>query len=186
MTGGDTEPGGRGHGVRRIDPATGASTFLAGGGEAGGADGPAATATFDSPHGLRLGPDGDVYTADAGRLRRIDAATGTVSTIAGTGTIESRGDGGPATSAAIDAVRVAVDPRGRVFAAESGVESGRLRMIDEAGTIRTILGGPGSGLRPYDVLVEPDGTLLVADHGRLRVLRLDVATGAVTTVVRVG
>jgi streptogramin lyase len=174
------------HGVRRIDPRTGKWRWFAGGRAEGSADGPLSRARFDSPHGLALGPDGDLYVADDGRIRRIDAERHVVTTIAGIGLEGSRGDGGPATKAVVDAIRLAVDRRGRVFGAEPGLGSDRVRMIDERGVITTVAGGPGKRLVPFDLLVEPDGRLLVTDNAGRRVVRLDPDTGAVTTVVRAG
>jgi serine/threonine-protein kinase len=174
------------HGVRRIDPRTGKWRWFAGGRPEGSADGPRSRATFDAPHGLALGPDGDLYVADDGRIRRIDAASGAVGTIAGVGAEGSSGDGGPATDAVVDAIRLAVDRRGRVFGAEPGGGSNRVRMIDERGVITTVAGGPRTGLVPFDLLLEPDGKLLVTDDAGRRIVRLDPDSRALTTVVDVG
>src|SRR5215831_17978682 len=67
--------------VRLISP-SGQVTTLAGAKGPGYADGPAATALFDTPCGLAVKPDGSVIVADTGnhRLRRI-SAEGNVSTV---------------------------------------------------------------------------------------------------------
>ncbi len=62
-----------------------------------GGIGTAVTAPLDSPNGVALDGSGNLYIADTGnsRIRRVDAATGTISTIAGTGVSGFSGDGGP-------------------------------------------------------------------------------------------
>jgi hypothetical protein len=90
--------------VRKVD-ATGTVTTVAGTGKTGfSPDGtPAMQAALDSPHGLALGPGGEIYICDSGnnRVRRI-AADGTLQTIAGGDTPGDFGDGGPATLAGLN------------------------------------------------------------------------------------
>lgn len=70
----------------RVIGLDGQVSTLAGSGQEGHQDGAGASATFNKPVGLALGPDGHVYVADGEnhRIRRI-AADGTVSTVAGNG-----------------------------------------------------------------------------------------------------
>ena len=90
------------HVVRKVTPA-GIITTVAGSGVQGfsGDNGPATAAELDSPAGLALDSAGDLYIADSHnhRVREVAAATGTISTIAGTGAPGFSGDGGPATAA---------------------------------------------------------------------------------------
>jgi hypothetical protein len=80
-------------GTIRTVAGTGAPSF-------GGDGGPATAATMRQPWDLEVAPDGSFLVTDLGnaRVRRVDSA-GTITTVAGTGSIGSSGDGGPATAA---------------------------------------------------------------------------------------
>jgi sugar lactone lactonase YvrE len=134
-------------------------------------------------NGLAIDAQDNVYFADTNnhRVRRIDAKTGLVSTVAGTGADGTAGDNGPATAAQLSSpYGVAIDPSGRLFISERG--SRRIRMVDRDGTIRTLAGGgklaqDGEGRaialnEPIDLLLEPSGNLLIADSRGARVRRL--------------
>ncbi|MCB1250347.1 MAG: hypothetical protein KDB36_13105 [Acidimicrobiales bacterium] len=175
--------------VRRID-AGGIVSDLAGDGTCGfaGDGGPAIGARFDHPRGLARHTDGTLLVADTGncRIRRIDAA-GTISTVAGTGTCDDTGDGGPATDAALDHPEaVAVSATGEVLIADTA--SCRVRRIDTAGTITTVAGdgtcgdsGDGAPGRraqldhPAGVAFDALGRAVIADTGNHRIRR--VGTG---------
>jgi sugar lactone lactonase YvrE len=97
-----------GHSVWRMDLPTGILKHIAGTGKRGftGDGGPAKEATFDGPKGIAIGLDNCVYVADTENhaIRKIDLATGLISTVAGRGPQHkgATGDGGPATSATMD------------------------------------------------------------------------------------
>ncbi|EOD20532.1 hypothetical protein EMIHUDRAFT_355105, partial [Emiliania huxleyi CCMP1516] len=81
--------------IRRVEVATGAVTTIAGSGEDGDADGVGDTAEFCSPTGIAISPDGGaLFVADHGnrKIRRVEVATGEVTTVAGSGT-EGSADG---------------------------------------------------------------------------------------------
>ena len=86
---------------------------------------------------VAIGSDGSIYFVDAAgtRVRRADPA-GTVRTVAGNGVRGHSGDGGPAKSAAVSPLALAVDPSGVLYIAELY----RIRKVDLAGTITTIAG----------------------------------------------
>lgn len=127
----------------------------------------------------KLAFDGDrLYIADTGnaRVRVVTLRDGRIETFAGTGTLGSDGDGGPATSASLSNVRdVAVGPDGTVYIADTGNHC--VRAVETGGAIRTVAGvcgapgyagdaGPAAGAlldTPFGVEVGPDGTLYVAD-----------------------
>lgn len=97
-----------GHSVWKMDLASGVLTHVAGTGKKGysGDGGPAKDATFNGPKGIAIGPDKGVYVADTENhaIRRIDATSGTITTIAGRGPDHkgASGDGGPAAAATMD------------------------------------------------------------------------------------
>src|SRR5262252_8393097 len=87
--------------VRQVSP-TGTITTVAGNGSYGfsGDGGPATAAGLRAPLGVTAMPDGGFLIADAGAadIRRV-SPTGTITTVAGTGTPGFSGDGGPASAA---------------------------------------------------------------------------------------
>ena len=87
--------------VFRVDASTGILTAVAGSGLPGfsGDGGPATSASLTNPRGLAVDGAGNLFVADTlnHRIRRVDTA-GTITTVAGNGTVGFSGDGGPATS----------------------------------------------------------------------------------------
>ena len=77
------------HCVRRIDQATGVITTVAGNGTPGysGDGGPATRATLNQPYSLQIDANGDIYIVDRlnAVIRKVDAITRLISTVAGTG-----------------------------------------------------------------------------------------------------
>jgi DNA-binding beta-propeller fold protein YncE len=132
--------------------------------------------------GITWDSAGNLYIADTqnSRIRRVAAATGTITTIAGTGTSGSGGDGGPATLAELATpIDVAIAPDGDVVVLEFGGH--RVRRIDIDTGIITTIGGTGTAgfsgdggpataaqlNRPRGLAVLPDGALVVRRHGQL-------------------
>src|SRR2546430_318328 len=73
---------------------------VAGNGQSGfSGDGGPATAAAVSPGAVAVDANGNLFLTDNGRVRRVDAATGIISTVAGVGGCAFGGDGGPATAA---------------------------------------------------------------------------------------
>ena len=185
--------------VNRIDAVSGTISTVAGTGERGysGDGGPATAARFNSPYAVAVDSLDNLYVADYGdhRVRRIDAASGTISTVAGTGERGFSGDGGPATSAQLNQpYALALDSLGNVYVADYG--NFRVRRIDAvSGAISTVAGSGESGFsgdggpatsakfgRLRAVVVDSLGNLYIADGSNHRVRRVDVDTGIVTTV----
>ncbi len=105
------------HRIRRIDLNTGIITSVAGNGEEGfaGDGGPATEASFSHPWDVSLDSAGNIYIADThnNRIRRVDADTGIITTVAGNGNQEYVWDDVPATETPIDHPRsVFVDRSG--------------------------------------------------------------------------
>jgi sugar lactone lactonase YvrE len=147
-----------------------AVTSLAGNGLRGFADGPGSTAQFDYPRNLAVDASGNIIVAEGHRIRKITPA-GDVSTLAGTGIGGYSGDGGPATSANLNAPQdVAIDGSGNIFVAD--FLNNVIRRITPAGVISTWAGIGSAGFRdgasamfngPRGVAVDASGNVYVAD-----------------------
>jgi sugar lactone lactonase YvrE len=121
--------------------------IIAGGEEAGfaGDGGPAADALLAHPQGVAIGPDGNVYVADTDnhRIRKIDLATGIITTFAGTGAAGYGGDGGPADQAALGTpLGIAADEAGNFYVGVAGAR--RVVRIDAVSTLVSTVAGNGT------------------------------------------
>jgi DNA-binding beta-propeller fold protein YncE len=131
--------------IRRLDLKTRRPTTVAGTGErAYAGDGsPAVAASLNMPHEIQFDSAGHLYIAERDNhvIRKVDARTGIISTVAGTGTAGFSGDGGPASGAQLrqpHSIAVAPDGR-RLLVCDIG--NHRIRQIDLAtGTIVTVAG----------------------------------------------
>ena len=131
--------------IRRVSPDGIIKTIAGGGIGFSGDGGPAVRARFGALGGIAIDGRGNIYVADKGndRIRRIDPS-GIISTVAGNGTPEFSGDGGPATSASLRSpMNIAVDARGNLYIADE--INDRIRMVNLAGVITTVAGGGAAG-----------------------------------------
>lgn len=186
------------HRIRRVDPATGVIETVAGDGTAGfgGDGGPATSASLWRPHRVVVDADGTLYIGDSfnHRIRRVDAPTGVITTVAGTGLMGGSGDGGPAAAASLTySGGLLLDGRGGLLYTDQATH--RIRRIDlETGLIRTVAGtgrwefggdgGPAleaSLHLPGTMALDPEGALLVVDKWNGRVRRIDLAADRVET-----
>jgi sugar lactone lactonase YvrE len=112
----------------KVNVTTGMLSLVAGTGTAGiptagnGDGGPATSANLFGPRGIWADSLGNIYIADTSdnKIREVNAITGTIQTIAGTGTTSSSGDNGPAIAATINNPQgVLVDPNLNVYLAEA-------------------------------------------------------------------
>ncbi len=132
------------HCIRKLTAISMSITTIAGTGTAGysGDGGPATAARLNSPRSAVLDAAGNLYIADHGNncIRKVDAVTQTISTVAGTGAAGYSGNGGPATAALLDRPHDAVpDAAGNLFIADTHNDALRIVSVHD-GTIRTIAG----------------------------------------------
>jgi hypothetical protein len=176
-----------------------------------GDGGPAKYAEIYAPEGFCHDKYSNIYIADAGncRIRKIDAATGIITTVAGkkiittaigTDTLGFSGDGGLATDAALffpDGVWV--DTVGNLYIADA--ENNRIRKVAKStGVITTVVGsGPAGSLtgsysgdgglatdatlnEPNDVCVDNFGNIYIADYTNNRIRKVEASSGIITTI----
>jgi sugar lactone lactonase YvrE len=118
-----------------------------------GDGGPARDAELCQPFDVALDADGNLFIADTNnnRIRRVDAQTGIITTVAGSGSVNGSehfwqgtycGDGGPATQACLNSPHgIAVDSVGRLYISDTG--NNRLRKVDTNGVITTLEANAG-------------------------------------------
>jgi hypothetical protein len=165
--------------IRVVSPSGTVST-LAGSGSPGYANGVGPAAQFYNPNGVAVDTAGNVYVADFNNnLIRVVSPSGTVSTLAGSGSPGYANGVGPAAQF-YNPTGVAVDTAGNVYVADSN--NHRIRVVSPSGTVSTLAGsgggfanGPGPSSRfysPTGVAVDTAGSVYVADYGNLRIRKL--------------
>jgi len=189
--------------IRKIDGVSGIITTIAGTGVAGfsGDRGPATNARLDVPSGLCLDNFGNLFIAEyyTKRIRKINLASGIITTIAGTGTSGYSGDGGPATNAEFAGpIQVFADISGNIYVADQ--DNSAVRKIDAVtGIITTIAGnntagysgdgGPATNAElgmPAGVYVDKPGNVYIADLGSGTIRKIDATSNIITTVAGTG
>jgi sugar lactone lactonase YvrE len=171
--------------IRKVTASTGVISTVAGNGtQSYSGDGGAATnAALNQPTGVAVDSGGNLYISDRsnGRIRKVTAATGVISTIAGNGTFGYGGDGGAAASAELDGpFSVAVDTSGNLYIADSGNYRVR-RITASTGIISTAAGngtpgysGDGGAATSAElgllggITVDSRGNLYIVDGSRVR------------------
>jgi sugar lactone lactonase YvrE len=189
--------------VRRIDATTHDISTIAGNGPDGNAPsgcqgqgsysgdgGPAISATLNCPLGLDIDSKGNLFVSDTqnNRIRRIDAVTQIITTVAGNGTAGFSGDGGAATSAMLNNPdRISINAAGNFFISDTNNE--RIRRVDgTTGIITTFAGNGNFGFAgdggpavsasfstPTGVVVTSQGNMYVGDllNNRIRLVLLN-------------
>ena len=185
--------------VFKVDAITGIITTIGGTGTSGytGDGGPATAAEFNLPNFAACDRYNNIYVSDhSNRIRKIDAVSGIVTTIAGNGIAAFVGDGGPADSASINGPEgIVFDAIGNLYFADE--TNARIRKIDTTGIITTIAGtgisghsgdgGPATSanISPWGVSIDHSGNLFFTDDGAY-VRKINLSTGIITTVVGYG
>lgn len=141
----------RNHRVLRLDLETGRIATLAGTGEKGyaGDGGPATAAKLNEPYEVRFDSAGNMLFVEMQNhlIRRVDAKTGQISTIAGTGEAGYGGDGGPAIKAQFKQPHsIALDKADNIYIADIG--NHRIRKIDAKTGVITSIAGTGEKKLP--------------------------------------
>ena len=178
--------------ISRLAPGSAVGTPIAGTGTPGfsGDNGPAVAAQLSNPRGVAIDGAGNLFIADSDnhRVRRVDAVTKAITTIAGTGTAGFNGDGISATTAQLDfPAAVAVDAAGNVFILDRGNQKLRKVSAGPSGLISTVsvvnAQWPDNDLDHQGIAVDAAGNLLVPSLllGN-SVLRVDPATGVFTNI----
>ena len=165
--------------VRKVSPNGTISNFAGNGGAGSSGDGSAATsAQLHGPQGLAVDAAGNLYIADTlnAKVRKVSAASGVITTVAGSGTPGYGGDGGAAASAQLNLpIGVAVDSSGNLYIADFG--NSRVRKVSASGAIiGTVAGNGSTGYSgdggpaakaqlngPQGVAVDAAGNLYIAD-----------------------
>lgn len=162
---------------------------------------PATQASLSFPIGIFIDDSGNFLIADSAnnRIRKVDAITGIISTIAGTGQDSYNGDQIAATSANLNfPTSVVVDSAGNLFITDSF--HNRVRKVDAVSKMISTVAGNGtpdftgdgslatsSGLRPIDVIVDGTGNLVIAtDEDNNRIFKVDSQTQRILTLAGTG
>lgn len=144
------------HRILRVDAKTGLLSIIS---KAKPSDAPigdnalARDASFKAPHNIIADSAGNLYIADTFhyRVRRMDAKTGIVTTIAGNGDKEISGDGGPAVAAGLGWIACIAFNRDNTQLSISGDGKSGIRVVDlTTGLIHTVSGIPGSRAHAVD------------------------------------
>ena len=172
------------HSIRKISPSK-MVTLVAGSGSKGYKDGSGATVAFNSPYGLAIDNQGDIFVADRynHRIRKI-STSGKVTTFVGSGIEGSKN--GRGISAQFDTPNnLAFDPSGNLIVADYG--NHLIRHITNSGGVTTIAGtgisgySNGNGIAasaqfkaPYGTCVDANGNIYVSDKNyRIRLIKPD-------------
>jgi sugar lactone lactonase YvrE len=189
------------HRIRRIAPDGIITTYAGTIKGYSGDGGPATEASLNQPYELAWDQEGNLFFVEIGNhvVRRIDAKTKIISTVAGMGKAGFEGDGGPATKAKLSQPHsLAFDAKGDLFVCD--IINHRIRKIDlKTGLISTYSGTGQKKTSPDDSKIEgaslngpralafaPDGTLWLALREGNAVLKLDPKAGTLRKIAGTG
>jgi len=184
------------HTLRKVVLATGEVSTLAGfAGLASYADGPAASARFNYPQGLSVDSAGSLYVAETGNstIRKVVLASGVVSTVAGSAGLRGSTDDIGTAARFFNPQAVAADGAGNLYVADTGNNTVR-KVVLATGAVSTRAGtaglrgstdGTGAAARfysPWGVAADGAGNLYVADNLNSILRKVELGSGAVTTL----
>lgn len=186
--------------IRKVNVSSNIISTIAGTGTAGSSgDGSAATAaTLNAPIGIAFDASGNLFITEAlGNVVRKINSSGVISTIAGTGTASTTGDGSAATAATLNTpVGIAIDASGNIFIAEAN--GNVIRKINGSGIISTVAGtgtasstGDGSAATaatldaPVGLAFDGSGNLYISESAGHRIRKVN-GTGVISTYAGTG
>lgn len=190
------------HAIRKVDSSTKIITTVTGNGQRGySGDGGAATAaTLNSPEGVCVDRDGNIYIADSGNqcIRCVDAATGVIRTVAGTGEAGfNEYDGDALTIQLNHPSGVVADRSGGVFFNDYGNDL--IRYLSKNGHLETCVGtgvsgyaGDGMDARRacindvYGIGIDGEDNLYFVDSLNFAIRKVDHQSGIIETVIGKG
>jgi YVTN family beta-propeller protein len=184
--------------IRKISTAGRISTIAGNGIFGYSGDGGPATKAAIAPFSLGYDSSGNLYFSNVFScvVRKVDTS-GTITTVAGTGTCGYNGDGIPATTAQLNGARgIALDPAGNLYISDTA--NHRIRIVNPAGTINTFAGTGQIGFsgdgglatnakigNPRNVLVK-NGVLYISRGGQQRFRQVDLSTNIISTYAGAG
>ncbi|HLB94666.1 MAG TPA: hypothetical protein VJK28_00660, partial [Nitrospiria bacterium] len=183
---------------------------IAGGGVGDG--GLAVKANLYTPQAVAVDPEGNIFICDSGnhRIRKIDAKTGIITTVAGTSVAGNSGDHGPAVEAHLHAPHgLAFDSKGNLYISDT--ENQRIRKIDKKGNLHPVVGKkPGAAESPlptdhdhtlmfmptgegadrtlsppHHLAVDAEGNLYITEAENNQISKMDITTGELTVIAGV-
>jgi streptogramin lyase len=191
------------HRVVRIDRKNGKITVVAGNGTKGyaGDGGPALSASLNQPYEILFDKGGNMFFVEMQNhvVRRVDARTKVITTVAGTGKAGFSGDGGPANKAELSQPHsIALDAQGRLLICD--IANRRIRRVDlKSGTIETYAGtgerkNPAEGAPlegaplngPRAIAVDAKGNLLVVLREGNAIYQIDTKAKVIHLVAGTG
>ena len=189
--------------VFKVSAATGIISTYAGGGQTYnyptfGDGGPATDAQLQDPQGIAFDKLGNLYIADSSinRIRRVNATTGIITSVAGSTTATALGDGGQATAAMLSyPANIALDGSGDLYIVDQG--DSRIRAVASKTGIITTVAGTGifgssadgvlathASIGPWGIAVDSSGTIYFGNVDNT--VRMFVPGGAISTIAGTG
>jgi len=188
--------------IRKVS-SDGIITTVAGNGsqDFSGDGGPATSAAIGAPQGVAVDSAGSLFISANNRIRKV-SSSGIITTVAGNGSQDFSGDGGPAINAQLgtafhendtnDTFGVAMDGAGNLFIADTS--NHRIRKVSSSGIITTVAGNGSQGFSgdggpainaqlsgPSGVAVDSAGNLFMTDFYNFRIRKVS-SSGIITTV----